>query len=577
MLKQISTIIGRRRSRQMRALLVVMFIGSLLEMLGISLIVSMCSLMLDEGRLMNSRIVSWFCQWSGIRPGRPLMTMMVIGLMGLYLFKMVYLVLEYYALAHFTRVCRCDVSVRLYEDLVTSPYERFAASSTAELNMLVNQDVAQFSSGLSSVLEIGTEGLVVLCVGVFLFFVNPVMTGFAAAGIVVLLVLLQGILKNKTHSAGLRHQKAGKDRMKWIQQCVQGIKDIKTSQTEAFFSEQFRRAESVYSQAEQVNRVWRKMPSLCIETVMVYCILLYIMVLLLSGADMATFFPSLSALALVVVRLLPAFIRISSDLSHLGYARVGLESVDRAMKQVAADREQAGREEERVDLVQSVCVKDVTYSYEGRPEPVLQNVSMEIPIGTSVGIVGPSGAGKTTLVDILLGLLRPGSGAVLADGVDIARCRRSYLEKVAYIPQNIFLMDDTVRANVALGVPPEQVRDEDIWTALEKAALADMVRALPRQLDAQVGEGGIRLSGGERQRLGIARALYRGASFMVFDEATSALDPETENAIIQSVRRLRGETTTVIISHRPSAVQECDKVYRVEGGTVRQLTEEERT
>lgn len=560
----------------MLALLAVMFFGSLLEMLGISLIVSVCSLMLDEGRMMSNPVISWFCGWTGIRPGRPFMMALVCGLMGLYLFKMAYLLLEYYFLARFVRSCRRDVSIRLYEDLITSPYERFVSSSTAELNMLLNQDTTQFTNCLNSCLQIGAEGLVVLCIGTFLLFVNPVMTGFAAAGIVVLLVLIQGVLRKRTYQAGVSHKAAGRDRMKLIHQCVQGVKDIKIGQTEAFFSDRFRQTEETYSRAEYVEQVWKKTPSLCIEAVMVNCILLYILVLLLTGADMVRFFPSLSALALVVVRLLPACVRISSDLTSLNYSKAGMEAVADVLERTGMDRAPAGSGEERqVALTQSVRVEKVSYCYESRPEPVLRDVSLEVPIGSSVGIVGPSGAGKTTLVDILLGLLEPKSGAVYADGVDIRDCRRSYLEKVGYIPQNIFLMDDTVRANVALGVPPERVRDGDVWAALEGAALADMVRALPQQLDTMVGENGIRLSGGERQRLGIARALYGGGSFLVFDEATSALDPETEAAIIRSIGRLRGAKTTVIISHRPSAVQDCDRIYRVEDGAVQQAAGEE--
>ena len=570
MLRKLTDLIGRKKMGRVGILLVVMFIGSLLEMMGISLIVSVCSLMMDTQRVMSNRVISWLCGWTGIQPGRELLTALVLFLMFLYLFKMVYLLAESYALARFVHTCRHDVASRLYEATLRAPYEFFISSSAADVINLSN-DAGRFASCLDSALQVLTECLVMVCIGTFLLFINPVMTAFAGAGIVLLLFLIRGVIKKRAYQLGVRLRAAGQRRLKWLGQAVHGVKDVKMSQTEDFFLGQYTAADGEYSRVDYTSQVWRRLPSLCIEAVMVVCILLYILVLVLSGRNMPDYFPSLSALALVTVRLLPACSRINSGLTQLSYTKSSLESIEETLSRLEETRAaQAGQDRETA-LTQAVRAEGVTYCYPQGTAPVLEKADIEIPIGSSVGIVGASGAGKTTLVDILLGLLTPQEGTVTADGIPLADCQRSYLEKVSYIPQNIFLLDDTVRNNVALGIAPEAIEDEAVWAALDKASLGDMVRALRQKLDTPVGENGIRLSGGERQRLGIARALYQGGVIMVFDEATSALDPETEAAIIQSIHSLRGEKTTVIISHRQSAVQRCDRIYRVEGGTVRRV------
>ena len=193
---------------------------------------------------------------------------------------------------------------------------------------------------------------------------------------------------------------------------------------------------------------------------------------------------------------------------------------------------------------------------------------MQIPVGTSVGIVGPSGAGKTTAVDILLGLLKPQRGMVCADNVDIKDGYGSWLSHLAYIPQMIYMLDDTIRANVAFGFTSDQIDDEQVWRALDEAQLGDFIRTLPEGLDTTIGERGVRLSGGQRQRIGIARALYTDPELLIFDEATSALDNETEAAIMESINSLHGKKTMIIIAHRLTTINECDIVYRVENGKI---------
>lgn len=571
MLKKTLRLLGRKRTGQLFTLAVGMFFGALLETLGISMIVSVCTLLMDENMVADNWLLGRICAALGLAPGKPFVMALLAALLGLYLFKLVYLLGENYLLARYVRLFRHELSTELYEGVLRGPYARIVRDGASALGNLINADTTHVAYYLESLLQVISELLVAVTISVLLALINPLMTVAVLAGMGVCFLITRVLIRRRARRAGELRQRANQNRIKWLDQGVNGIKEIKVSQTEAFFCDRYRAASKGHVDADIHSTLLRSVPRLCIEAIMVACVLLYTLVLVAAEGDVRAFLPGMSALVLSALRLLPSFNRINSSVTQMSYCRASIDAVADAVETVRAQR--AARPgtggTRQVALTGQIEARDVTFRYDGRPEPVLKDVNMTVPVGSAVGVVGLSGAGKTTLVDILLGLLQPQQGEVRVDGVPLEQCRESYLEKVAYIPQTIFLMDDTVRSNVALGTPPEQIDDDAVWTALEKASLAETVRAMPAGLDTRVGEGGVRLSGGERQRVGIARALYRGSPLMIFDEATSALDVETEEQIIRSIRQLRGEKTVVIISHRHSAVEHCDRIYRVEGERVR--------
>jgi ABC-type multidrug transport system fused ATPase/permease subunit len=223
---------------------------------------------------------------------------------------------------------------------------------------------------------------------------------------------------------------------------------------------------------------------------------------------------------------------------------------------------------EKLPVTREVRIDNITYHYPNSDKLIFDNASVSFPIGKSIGIVGSSGAGKTTVIDILLGLLNLQGGKVLADDVDIKTHYREWLANVGYIPQMIFLLDADIRKNVAFGIPEEEIDDDKLWYALKEAQLDEFVKTLPEGVNTGIGERGIRLSGGQRQRIGIARALYNDPEVLILDEATSALDNDTEAAIMDSVNRLHGKKTLIIIAHRLQTIEKCDMVYRVENGQI---------
>ncbi len=566
--KSFFNLILKKRLAKLCTLIAAMFVGALLEMLSISLVATVCSLALNQKQTARGEVIQLIKELVGIQSDETLLIAMLVALIALYVFKMIYLLLENWALARFVRSVQHEISAELYAEMMRAPYAWFLKTSAADVVNLLNTDTGRTGGFLNSFLQATSEGLVLLAIGSLLIYINRVMTMFVLVGVGLSFLLAKFIIKPRAYRIGQTRRKANTQRMKWLNQGVHGIKDVKTSQSEEYFSVHFATEDKSLAETDAKYRMLTKAPRLCIETILVVCVLLYILFLVFSGRDVVVFLPSLSAIVVATLRLLPTASRINSNLTSMNNMKPSVEAITAAMEQIRKQREIArpAKLQDETDFIAGVTVSGVKFAYEGRPEVVLDGIDIEIPVGAAVGIIGPSGAGKTTLIDILLGLLDPREGKVTVDGNDLRDCRENYLRQISYIPQNVFLLDDTVRNNVAFGVPHDQISDEQVWAALRQAELANLISTLPEGLDALVGENGIRLSGGERQRLSIARALYRQRKILVFDEATSALDPGTENAILSSIQRMRGKYTIVIISHRLSAVQFCDRIYRIEDG-----------
>ncbi|MBP3296328.1 MAG: ABC transporter ATP-binding protein, partial [Lachnospiraceae bacterium] len=301
---------------------------------------------------------------------------------------------------------------------------------------------------------------------------------------------------------------------------------------------------------------------------------------IMAGADMLAFVPKLTVFAMAAFRMMPSFNRISGYLNSIMFNKASVDAVYHDLGEIAkmtVRREKRdAAETERWTLKHSIVAEDITFAYESKPDvTVLNGVTIEIPSKKSIALVGSSGAGKTTLADVILGLYKPQSGRILMDGKDIHENMDAWRRMIGYIPQNIYLLDDTIRANIALGVPEDKVDDDKIWAVLEEAQLADFIREQEKGLDTNIGDRGVKLSGGQRQRIGIARALYTDPELLVLDEATSALDTETETAVMDAIFRLSGKVTMIVIAHRITTIRNCDHIYKIADGTATEVKYED--
>ncbi len=594
------SILTRGQKIRILVIVVLMLVGGFLETVGVSLIVPLLTAMLKEDFFSTNRYAVLVCDIFGLQTQNTFMMFMLLSLIAIFIIKDAFLFFEYYVQTRFICNNRLASQERMMRVYMNRPYEFYLNSSTGEIMRVILSDVSGTFTLLTTVLSFFTEAIVSVALIIAIFVIDAVMAAITTAVLLVELGLIYVVIKPVMRNASLKLMKANSSANKWILQGLNGIKDVKVSTREEFFVDRYLYYARRGVSAEKRTTVFSNAPRLIIEAVTIAAMLGLVIIEMFMGKQIADLMPQLSAFGVAAVRLLPSTNRISTSLSMAASGEPFLDSMiknlktvdemecsDRALEEEIAasagkgtadshnerpglgENKKGGSEKTQPLTLNEKCeLKDITYSYPGSDKNVLEGADMVIPVGSSVGIVGTSGAGKTTAVDILLGLLRPSAGEVLSDGRPVAGHRLEWLSHISYIPQQIFLLDDTIKANVAFGMSEKDADDEAVENAIREAMLYDFVKELPEGLNTTIGERGVRLSGGQRQRIGIARALYSNPSLLIFDEATSALDNETESAIMESINSLKGKKTMVIIAHRLSTIEECDIVYRVEGGKI---------
>ncbi|MCR5733185.1 MAG: ABC transporter ATP-binding protein/permease, partial [Lachnospiraceae bacterium] len=363
-----------------------------------------------------------------------------------------------------------------------------------------------------------------------------------------------------------------------INQALGAVKDIKILHREKYFVNAFTGYGKKKMTAVRNNNVLGNVPKYVIETVCVGAILSVLLIKIYSGSDLSSMIPQLAAFAIAAFKLLPSASKINNYANLIIFLKPSVDLIYRDIKDTEdmkdyeiADKDGLKAETEASDI----SINDLTYRYPHTETDVLKNVSFKIPLGYAVGLTGPTGAGKSTLADVILGILTPVSGSVFYGDMNVHEHPLKWSKKLAYIQQSIYLADESIRNNVAFGIDDDKIDEEKVWKALSEAQISDFVRSLPEGLDTMVGERGVRLSGGQRQRIGIARALYDDPEILVLDEATSALDNETETAVMDAIDNLMGRKTLIIIAHRLTTLKNCQMILKVENGNVREVTYEE--
>lgn len=566
--KKFGLILSRHQKIRVIEIVLLMVLGGILETCSVSLVLPFMDIITNPDNVMKRWYVIIVSDIFGIHSAKSFIIFIALILAALYIIKNLYLMLEYNIQYRFVYKNMFLLQQNLLDNFIHRPYEYFLKVNSGEIIRIVNHDTLNAFSLLSTLLMLFTEMIVSLMLVTTVFFIAPLATLVIVVILLILLLVIMVLLKPILRKAGLTQQQSAAGMNKWLLQSVQGIKEIKTANKEKFFQDNFDWHGQRYVTAVRQNNIYSIMPKFIIEAVCMGAMFVTAAVLVNRGAELDAIIPMISAVAMAALRLLPSVNRISTSLSAISYNEPMLDRLIENLKNVSSNGQISLEAADGVvpRLSREIKFESVTYFYPDNPNAVLLNAGMKIKRGESVGIAGPSGAGKTTTVDIILGLLRPKEGQICVDGVDIKKNMHSWTKQIGYIPQTIFMLDDSIKANIAFG---EDVIDEgEIWRALNEASLDDFVRNLPDGLNTQIGERGIRLSGGQRQRIGIARALYKNPEILIFDEATSALDNETENDIMESIHALQGQKTMIIIAHRLTTIESCDHIYRVEDGTI---------
>ena len=574
-LKKFNIILSNRQKLQMTKIFVLMVIGGFLETFSVSLMLPFMNIVMNPEKTMENQHVRNICRLLGIQSAQSFLVVLAITLGAVFLIKNAFLLMEYNAQYRFVYGNMIDTQKMLLNNLIHKPYEFFLKIETGEIVRIINNDTTQTFFLLTTLLQLFTELIVSGMIIITVVMIAPIITIFMAIILLLVVLAMNFILKPILRNMGKETQNGSAGMNKWLIQSIQGIKELKVLMKEDYFKDKFSKYGDKYVVSLRQYEVLSVAPRFIIEATSMCAMFAIVALLIYNGAALETVVPILTATAMAAIRLLPSVNRIISSLTNISYREPMLDKLIEHLEDISETCDTLSKEQlaEKLpkqssiqELQEGIDFSKITYFYPDSHKAVLKEANMKIKKGQSVGIIGPSGSGKTTAVDILLGLLRPEEGIVSVDGISIVEDKKGFLNQVGYIPQSAFLLDDSIRANVTFG--EENARDEDVWSALEAAALSDFVRELPDGIYTKIGERGVRLSGGQKQRIGIARALFRNPSILVFDEATSALDNETEKSIMQSINHLKGKKTMIIIAHRLTTIENCDMIFKVENGKI---------
>ena len=582
--KKIFWILSREQKLCSILMLILSIGGAVLETLGVSIILPLVSAMLEPEKFLKHPIVNNISQIIPI--SEPIHIVLLIGgaTICLYIFKNIYFMFLVWVRTKFAYKVQRELSIDVMESFMTQGYSYFLTKSIGELHRGVGNDISGVYNILINIFKIFVEVITIGAICAFIMFTDPVMAGGILVLAVICLATIYLYFKTSMKRAGTEQQHYFAILNQVTIQAFQGIKEILVSNRQNYFVDLYKKCYIRQQRAGLRQTMGNECPSYVIEAICVTGFMGIVCLKIIANSDGAeNMIPALSAFAIGAFRILPSLGRISSSINIITF---NLPCLDVTYKNIKTRREyvaQKSREghsrkalnTEKIDFQECLIIKDVFYKYESGENDILKNINLKINKGESVAFVGQSGAGKTTLADIILGLLSPQKGNILVDGKDILYLSGRWNELIGYVPQNIYLTNDTLRKNIAFGIADQEIDDKKIWKALEQAHLKEMVESLPEKLDTKVGERGIRFSGGQRQRIAIARALYNDPSILVLDEATAALDNETEAAVMESIDALQRKKTLIIIAHRLSTIKNCDRIYEVKDGVVEERKYEE--
>lgn len=571
--KQFNKVLNKKQKSRVVVLIFMILIGAVLETLGVSMIYPLIeTVMMPEVFEQNAMIV-WICNVLGYTSAEQFVTFMLLALIFIFIFKNLYLLLLYYVQHSFITNSQYRISRDLLKVYLNRPYEFYLNASTGDIMRTVYSDSTGIFNLLLQCMQFITEFMVAIFLGTYLLIIDPVMTIVMGILLVGITLLSSAFLKPRISRIGEESRQQQSKMYKTIMQSINSVKDVKVYAKEDAFLGIYRKYGKRYYNLARDHEVLSSVPRLAIEAFSLSGVLAYMAVMMKLGQNVQTMVPQLSAFAVAAVRLLPSASRINTYLANIAYYRPTLDYVyanvelPKNVDERAAEAK-AVTETDKLKFHDCIKVEQLYYKYPNTDKYIFENARMQVPYGKSVGIMGPSGAGKTTVVDIMLGLLRVESGTITCDGVNVLEHYGQWLANIGYISQTINMVDDTIRANIAFGVDVDDIDDARVWQVLEEAQLADFVRNLPNGINTVIGERGVRISGGQRQRVGIARALYHDPEILILDEATSALDNDTEAAIMEAIENFHGRKTMLIIAHRLKTIENCDIIYKVENGKI---------
>lgn len=568
--KKLNYIFTKKQKIELLWVFILITVGAFLELAGVSVILPFVNAIISPESVLSSKGMNMVYSALGFSDINGFIIFLALFIIFVYVLKNLFLAYMYDVQYRFNYDNQRELSTMMMRRYISQPYSYHLVNGSEKMIQHITKDIDMFMAAVSGAMFLATELFVCIAIITYLFIKDKSIT----LGLMFVMLAFVGIyfifIKGRVKTYGIEVRKDNEKINKTIIESFGGIKEIKILERENYFIEKYDDSYAQFAEAQRKYQLLSVVPRPIMEAVCISGMLSVVALKMARGVSMAYFIPTLSLFVVAAFRMLPSFSRISSYMSQVIFNKAAVDFVYNDLKTISA-LPISNSEDNKIDDIifnDKITVENVSFSYARNLKDVLDSVNMEIHKNESVGLIGPSGQGKTTLADLLLGLLMPTAGSIKVDGNSISGKMNLWHSKVGYIPQTIFLSDDTIKNNIAFGVKEEDINDEKIWEALKEAQLIDFISELEDGINTYVGERGVRLSGGQRQRIGIARALYNKPDILVLDEATSALDNDTEIAVMDAINNLMGNKTLIIIAHRLSTIKNCDSVYQVNEGKI---------
>lgn len=569
-LGKLSFILNKEQKKYCILIFVMSLIMAVFEVVGISAIIPIIQAVISADDLMAQPYIAQMAALLHLKTNTEVIICICIGIGIIYIVKNLYAVLYVWASAKFSNKIRRELAVQVLKAYMKQGYIFFVNNNSSRLIRGISSDVNSVQAVVTNFFSFMCKVLTIFCITLFIVIKTPAMALLILGLVVFCFALCQIIFRRPMRQYGQAAREYSFRASQASLEAIQGNKEVLVFGRQEYFVNEYLKNMIGYNRAEVQMSVASAAPSYLIEMICILGLLAAIAVQLVSASPNGDLISQMATVALAAFRILPAFGVLLGNVNTIVFNAPGLVAASDTLHMVK-ELENEGAEcstwspEGRMDvhLEKELVLSHVSYAYPGMEKNVINDVTLTIHKGTSVGLIGASGAGKTTLADIILALLKPQSGEILMDGVNIEELGGAWNHVISYVPQSIYMVDDSIRRNVAFGIEEAMINEEKVWKALEMAQLKEFVEKLPQRLETKVGEWGVQLSGGQRQRIAIARALYNEPDIIVLDEATAALDNETENAVMSAIDSLQGQVTLIIVAHRLTTVRNCDVIYKV--------------
>lgn len=575
-ISQLGYIMTKKQKKNSVIVFFTMLIGSGLELLGVSIIYPFLQLMINEEAFQTRWYLRWIFKFSPKISYSRMILFLCVFIICIYVVKNIVMMIFAYIQNKNSAQFQRETSTLLLESIMKRPYEYFVNNSSELIMQHIHGDTFAAYGVLMNLYNLASNIFTVILIGAFLLYADWII---ATAALILafscFFIIVIGF-KKKLKEYGIKMITLSAEQSKVSHEAIFGIKEISVLGRRKEFVGRYSDKSVEVEKISVMNGFLSACPPRVIEGICIGGFIGIASVRIMLGDNPVDFIPTLGAFAMGAFKILPSISSMSGQINGIVFnqARLGncyenlkeAEKFEAEQATIVVDSDIRYNSQDVIAFKNCIEVRGISWTYFGSQNSVINNLSLVIKKNETIALVGASGAGKTTLGDILLGLFKPQIGQILMDGIDISTIPNTWSRLVGYVPQSVFLTDDTIRANVAFGLKKEEIDDNRVWSALDQAQLADYISSLPKGLDTGVGERGVRFSGGQRQRIAIARALYTNPEILILDEATSALDTDTETAVMESIDALLGQKTLVIIAHRLTTIKNCDRVFEIKNG-----------